>query len=44
MAMVSGKAANVGSSEITLMEGLLGGSGDEGTLGSCCGEQCTLWD
>ena len=44
MAMVSGKAADVGGSEISSTEGLLDGSGDEGTLGLCCGERCTSWD
>ena len=42
--MVSRKAAGAGGSEISSMEGLLGGSGDEGMLGSCCREWRVSWD
>jgi len=42
--MVSGKGTDAGGSEISSMEGLLGGLGDERTLGSCCKEWRASWD
>jgi len=39
MAMVSRKVAGAGGGEISSTKGLLDGSGDEGMLGSCCGER-----
>ncbi len=41
---VSGKVGAVGGGEISVRVGLVGGSGDEGTLGVCRGEWCISLD
>ena len=44
IAMVSRKVAGAGGGKTSSMEGLRGGLGDEGMLGSCCGERHVSWD